>query len=49
MRAFSDFENDDVRYWMRYRCGTEIIGPFGPVYQWYYVRAVEVKLLWLSH
>ena len=24
------------RYRMRYRCGTEIIGPFGPAYQWYY-------------
>ena len=36
VRAFSDFENDDVRYRMRYRCGAEIIGPFGPVYQWYY-------------
>ncbi|MBP7084841.1 MAG: hypothetical protein KBB19_13960 [Giesbergeria sp.] len=36
VRAFSDFENDDVRYWMRYRCGADIVGPFGPVYQWYY-------------
>ena len=36
VRAFSDFENDDVSYRMRYRCGTEIIGPFGPAYEWYY-------------
>jgi hypothetical protein len=36
VRAFSDFENDDVSYRMRYRCGTEIIGPFGPAYPWYY-------------
>jgi hypothetical protein len=36
VRAFSDFESDDVRYWMRYRCGTELIGPFGPVFSWYY-------------
>ncbi len=36
VRAFSDFESDEVRYWMRYRCGTDVIGPFGPVYQWYY-------------
>ena len=36
VRAFSDFESDDVRYWMRYRDGNDIIGPFGPVYQWYY-------------
>jgi len=36
VRAFSDFESDDVRYWMRYRCGADIVGPFGPVYPWYY-------------
>ena len=36
VQAFSDFENDDVSYRMRYRCGTEIIGPFGPAYPWYY-------------
>ena len=36
VRAFSDFESDDVRYWMRYRCGADVVGPFGPVYQWYY-------------
>ena len=36
VRAFSDFENDDVSYRMRYRCGTQVIGPFGPAYQWYY-------------
>ncbi len=36
VRAFSDFENDDVSYRMRYRFGTEIIGPFGPAYEWYY-------------
>ena len=36
VRAFSDFESDEVRYWMRYRCGTAVIGPFGPVFQWYY-------------
>jgi hypothetical protein len=36
VRAFSDFETDEVRYWMRYRCGAGIVGPFGPVYQWYY-------------
>ncbi|HPV11354.1 MAG TPA: hypothetical protein PKW83_11870 [Verrucomicrobiota bacterium] len=36
VRAFSDFENDDVSYRMRYRCGTDIIGPFGPAYEWYY-------------
>jgi len=36
VRAFSDFENDDVSYRMRYRSGSEIIGPFGPAYEWYY-------------
>ena len=37
VRAFSDFESDRVRYTMRYRSGTEIIGPFGPAYQFVYV------------
>ena len=37
VRAFSDFENDDVRYWMRYRCGAEIIGPFSQSYGFEYV------------
>jgi hypothetical protein len=36
VRAFSDYENDDVSYRMRYRCGAEVIGEFGPEYQWYY-------------
>ena len=36
VRAFSDFENDETSYRMRYRCGTEVVGPFGPAYQWYY-------------
>jgi hypothetical protein len=30
-QAFSDFEGDIVSYSMRYRCDTEIIGPFGQV------------------
>ena len=37
VRAFSDFEGDVVAYTMRYRCGTEVIGPFSQSYGFEYV------------
>jgi len=37
VRAFSDFEGDVVAYRMRYRCGTETIGPFSQSYGFEYV------------
>ena len=37
VRAFSDFEGDVVAYRMRYRSGTEIIGPFSQSYGFEYV------------
>ena len=37
VRAFSDFESDLVSYRMRYRYGTEIIGPFSQAYPFVYV------------
>ena len=49
VRAFSDFENDDVRYWMRYRCGADIVGPFGPVYQCDIPARLRTESIWLSH
>jgi len=37
VRAFSDFEGDIVAYRMRYRCGTDIIGPMSESYPLVYV------------
>lgn len=37
VRAFSDFESDTVSYRMRYRYGTEIVGPMSEYYPFIYV------------
>ena len=37
VRAFSDFEGDVVAYRMRYRFGTEIVGPMSESYPMVYV------------
>ncbi len=37
VRAFSDFESDVVSYRMRYRYGTEIVGPMSEYYPIIYV------------
>ena len=37
VRAFSDFEGDIVSYRMRYRYGTEIVGPMSEAYPLVYV------------
>ena len=49
VRAFSDFEGDVVAYRMRYRCGTEIIGPFSQSYRLVLRARRRTEFVWLSH